>query len=760
MNYPLISEYIEAIKSAEDNFEELSYLRPVLGDDGLPLMTSGNFAVVFKMKDGQNGKFYAVKCFTKEQEGRAEAYREIGKELENVSSPYILSIRYLEKELFVDTDQTAETEFPVLLMDWVEGKTLDKYLRENLDDKYALEMLAYRFSLLAQWLIPQPFAHGDLKPDNILVREDGTLVLVDYDGMYVPAMKGQKARELGSPDFRHPLRTENDFDEHIDDFPLVTILLSLKAISFRSDFLEQYGSSDRLLFSEKDYKIISKSRLLNELFPSNDSILNVLVSLFMLVLERSYFPDMLLNYINLTIPQVQEPVNLNTEVTREDLANAWMDEFGVMYSSDRKRLLQASSELTDYSIKPGTFVICDLAFQQKILTSIRIPDSVRSIGKGAFFGCGFTFIHIPDSVTSIGKDAFMGCRFTSIHIPDSVTSIGKGAFSLSSLKSIHLPNNLISIEGHVFWGCKAITSIHIPNGIVSIGDNAFQDCSSLYSVSIPDSVTSIGNRVFEDCKALTSIRVPDSVIDMGYSVFSGCSALTSIQISNNVKNIGNSLFQGCVSLNSIHIPEAVLSIGYNAFSKCGALTSINIPNCITSIGEGAFSECKSLTSLQIPDGVMFIGNSVFRECTALTYIHLPEGITAIGEETFIFCDSLTSIYIPNSVTSIGKNAFCGCASLTSIHIPDSITSIGDGAFSGCNSLTSLQIPNGVISIGYCAFSCCEVLTSIFIPDSVTIIDVSAFFGCVSLVSIHIIDGSRKKFEELLPEYKDILIEDL
>ena len=142
MNYPLISEYIESIKAAEDNFEELSCLKPVLGDDGLPVMTSGNFAVVFKMEDEQSGKFYAVKCFTKEQEGRAEAYREIAKELENVSSPYILSIRYLNKELFVDTDQTLETEFPILLMDWVEGKTLDKYLRENLDDKYALEMLA------------------------------------------------------------------------------------------------------------------------------------------------------------------------------------------------------------------------------------------------------------------------------------------------------------------------------------------------------------------------------------------------------------------------------------------------------------------------------------------------------------------------------------------------------------------------------------------------------------------------------------------
>ena len=240
MPFPLISEYIEAIKSAEDNFEKLSYLRPVLGDDGLPVMTSGNFAVVFKMKDEQSGKFYAVKCFTKEQEGRAEAYREIAKELKNVSSPYILSIRYLDKELFVDTDQTNETEFPVLLMDWVEGKTLDKYLRENLDDKFVLEMLAYRFSQLAQWLIPQPFAHGDLKPDNILVREDVTLVLVDYDGMYVPTMKGQKARELGSPNFRHPQRTEDDFDDHIDDFPLASILLSLKAISIKPQLLVEY----------------------------------------------------------------------------------------------------------------------------------------------------------------------------------------------------------------------------------------------------------------------------------------------------------------------------------------------------------------------------------------------------------------------------------------------------------------------------------------------------------------------------------------
>ena len=303
MNYPLISDYIEAIKSAEDNFEELTTLRAVLGNDGQPVMTSGNFAVVFKMKNVETGKLYALKCFTKEQEGRAEAYHQIVDELKDVDSPYFVSLRYLEKELFVDTEQTDETEFPVLLMDWVEGKTLDKYLRENLDDKYALEMLAYRFSQLAQWLIPQPFAHGDLKPDNILVREDGTLVLVDYDGMFVPAMRGQRARELGSPDFRHPLRDENVFDQCIDDFPVMSILVSLVGISKYPDLLSKYGAPDRLLFSKTDYVNIDQQKVIKELFLTNDESLRTLICVFTALCHHR-FP--------ISIPTLEKPFKTGT----------------------------------------------------------------------------------------------------------------------------------------------------------------------------------------------------------------------------------------------------------------------------------------------------------------------------------------------------------------------------------------------------------------------------------------------------------------
>lgn len=342
MNYPSINEYKEAILFAEDNFEQLKNLRPVLDDDGSPVMTSGNFAVVFKMKDEQTGKLHAVKCFLREQEGRAEAYRMIAEELEYVSSTFLTPIKYLDKELFVDTNAGNEKEFPVLLMDWVEGETFDKYIRKHLDDQYELSLLAYQFSRLAMWLMPQTFAHGDLKPDNILVKDDATLVLVDYDGMYVPAMKGQKARELGSPDFRHPSRTETDFDEHIDDFSLASILLSLKAISLQPSLLEEYGASDRLLFSEKDYRNISESKALEALRPlMQDAELVSLYSLFILALSQNNLSQVSFRLFNLSRPersQYEEEI-LSTEVTEEDLANAWTDEYGVMYSKDKKRLL-------------------------------------------------------------------------------------------------------------------------------------------------------------------------------------------------------------------------------------------------------------------------------------------------------------------------------------------------------------------------------------------------------------------------------------
>ena len=283
MQYPLISEYVRAVQDAESNLDSLSHLVPVLDDHGEPYRSSGAFAVVFKMKDEQTGKYYALKCFTEEQDGRAEAYQQIADELEFIDSSYLTSVKYLDKELFVDCSCEDE-EFPILLMDWVEGETMETYIANNYTNSYNMGMLCYRFCKMAAWLRSQLFAHGDIKPDNIMVRPDGSLTLVDYDGMYVPAMKGQKSPTIGTRDFSHPLRSVDDFDETIDDFAFASIALSLKAISLKPSLLDDYGASDRLLFSTDDYRDLSKSkvwRAMQEL--ANDDDMKSLLAMFLLV---------------------------------------------------------------------------------------------------------------------------------------------------------------------------------------------------------------------------------------------------------------------------------------------------------------------------------------------------------------------------------------------------------------------------------------------------------------------------------------------
>ena len=574
MQYPLISEYVKAIQDAGDNLEQLAHLTPVLDDHGEPYRSSGAFAVVFKMQDKSTGKYYALKCFTEEQEGRADAYRQIADELDLLDSPYITSVKYMEKELFVDS-QCEEDEFPVLLMDWVDGETMEAYIAANYRNQSAMLMLSYRFGKMAAWLRTQSFSHGDIKPDNIIVRPDGSLTLVDYDGMFVPSMKGRQSPTIGTRDFCHPLRTVDDFDETIDDFSLASIALSLKAISMKSTWLDIYGASDRLLFSENDYRNPSNSKVisaLQELMCDKDFC--TLYSLFMLALARKELSACSFRLFVGEKPLLPQTIeDLSTKATEEELKEAFTDEFGVKYSKDERKILQAPQGLNGtYSIRKGTKIICDRAFVDcKSLRSIVIPDGITSIGYGAFSGCkSLADIVIPDSVSSIGDCAFEGCKsLCSLVIPDSVTSIGEGAFyDCKSLISIVIPDSVTSIGRGAFSGCTSLTNIAIPDGVTSIGDCAFCGCESLSNIVIPDSVTSIEDSAFNGCESLNSVVIPDGVTSIGESAFLGCGSLTNIAIPDGVTSIGDCAFLGCGSLTNIAIPDSVTSIGYCAFDGC------------------------------------------------------------------------------------------------------------------------------------------------------------------------------------------------
>ena len=611
MQYPLITEYVRAIEEASENLDKLAHLTPVLDNHGEPFRSSGAFAVVFKMKDEQTGKCYALKCFTEDQTGRAEAYQKIAEELDMVDSTYVTSVKYLENEIFVDSTCENE-EFPVLLMDWVEGETMETYIANNYQNEHAMSMLCYRFCKLAAWLRSQPFAHGDIKPDNIMVRPDGSLTLVDYDGMFVPAMKGGISPTLGTKDFCHPLRTVNDFDETIDDFSLASIALSLKALSLNPTLLKDFGASDRLIFSADDYRDLGNSKViasLQTLF--NDSDFLKLYALFLLAHSQRSLSMCSFRLFGVEKPKEEEV--LSTEVTDEDLKNAVEDEYGVKYSKDGKRLLRAPKNLDgEYTIRKGIKVICDRAFLAcKKLSSIHIPDSVTSIGDIVFARCKeLTDITLPQNIKTINGNPFVDwngkliVKSKNFIYKDDVL-FDKYKRRLISYRSrnkdYEIPNTITSIEKGAFKKCEDLTSIHIPNSVISIGYGAFCGCKSLTSITLPQNIKTINGNPFYGWKGKLIVKsdnfiYEDEVLFDKYKqrLIAYRSKSKDYELPNTITSIEPRAFMGCKDLNSIHIPDSVTSIGDYAFWKCENLTSIHLLDSVTSIGKSAFYKCQLL----------------------------------------------------------------------------------------------------------------------------------------------------------------------
>ena len=242
---------------------------------------------------------------------------------------------------------------------------------------------------------------------------------------------------------------------------------------------------------------------------------------------------------------------------------------------------ERSSDLT-YSITNGSVTITG-ANQFETIMSLAIPETIEG-----------------NPVTAIGDWAFglpeeNNGQLVCVTIPDSVTSIGEGAFVENyNLKSVIIGNGVRSIGASAFAYCYGLENVQIGNNVTTLGRSAFWYCG-LKSIIIPDSVKSIGIQAFGDC-GLESITIPDGVTSIGDAAFGGCTSLASITIGNGVTSIGKSAFTGCTSLTSITIPDGVTSIGDQAFLSCTSLTSITIGNGVTSIGDAAFGSCTNLTS--------------------------------------------------------------------------------------------------------------------------------------------------------------------
>ncbi|MBH1938835.1 hypothetical protein I5Q34_32025 [Streptomyces sp. AV19] len=261
--FPTGGEYADALQHTHLCFRhpELKGAVPDLTRLQTPKAISGAFASVFSLTSPASGRRYAVKCFTRHVPDQELRYEAISRQLASLdpatlSQPWTMGFEYLPDAVTVRNER-----YPVLKMDWVQATTLSSWLDAHHHDSTAVDRLADRFTGLAADLAAHGMAHGDLQHGNLLVADDGTFRLVDYDGMYVPALTGRAGTERGHRNYQSPARGDQDFGSAMDRFSLWVIYLALKALAADATLWTQLHEpqGEYLLLTEDDFKNPSAS---------------------------------------------------------------------------------------------------------------------------------------------------------------------------------------------------------------------------------------------------------------------------------------------------------------------------------------------------------------------------------------------------------------------------------------------------------------------------------------------------------------------
>lgn len=258
--WPTPQDYCEAMQTPESSFqiESLRNAQPELDGLGMPRPISGGFASVYKLTGKET---YAVRCFLANRPDQQERYKNISEFVLSARLPCTVNFEYLEEGIKINGKW-----FPILRMPWVTGNTLERFVMKHWNDKARMEALCEAYRLMDRDLRKSGIAHGDLQHGNILVTDSGELRLVDYDGMFVPSMKGWNSLEAGHANYQHPGRRETHFDHSLDNFSSLVIYTSLRAVAIDPSIVTEADCmTENLLLRSTDFQNPTISRMFQKL---------------------------------------------------------------------------------------------------------------------------------------------------------------------------------------------------------------------------------------------------------------------------------------------------------------------------------------------------------------------------------------------------------------------------------------------------------------------------------------------------------------
>ena len=311
MAYPSRTDIVTAMRNPQVSFRANELIGGSVIQKGSRIIQySGGYTTVFPFHT-RDSKKVAVRCWIADIGDAKKRSQEISTYLNALNNPYFCDFKYLDDAILI-----SGSIYPVIMMDWVDGKPLKEYINDNISSlKSILPKIASNFKQMVEYFHKENIAHGDLQHGNILVKQDGNLIIIDYDSMFIKPLEGMPDSIKGLPGYQHPSRNQNKLINHkLDYFSELVIYLSLLAFEQYPNLWNKYRDTEDLLFSKDDFHNPTNSEIVNKLLSSSNHTIKELTQRLKEQLSKTDIMD---------LQPLEELLIDKLEVAKDNITSKW-----------------------------------------------------------------------------------------------------------------------------------------------------------------------------------------------------------------------------------------------------------------------------------------------------------------------------------------------------------------------------------------------------------------------------------------------------